>query len=71
MQIYLNKSQIFALLMMIDDAEAMLTGTADGWAGLLTSNPDLHDEISEAVYNLKQKLENKGYTYEEMVRPNI
>lgn len=69
MQIYLSKMEVFAILMMIDDAQSMTSETGDGWAGLASSNPELHDKISDAVSSIQIKLEDKGFTYEGDVRP--
>lgn len=57
--------------MMINDAEAMMSDTVDGWYGLNETNPELYDKINDAISELKAQLETKGYDFEEMVRPHI
>lgn len=71
MQLYLSKTKIIALLMMIEEAEGMFTGSAEGLYGLYKTNPQFYGNIQEAVEELKDKLRENGYEFEKDVRPII
>lgn len=71
MQVYLNKTKILALLMMINEAEEMISGSADGWHGLNKTNPDFYEKIQDAICDLRENLKENGYDFEKDVSPII